>query len=208
MALDTFENIKLSIVEWAHRDDIDLLVEDFITLTETEMFANEQDPLVTRGQETNTILVASTSVRTLALPARYMSMRALRITLSNGTHDITYKTPEQLPITPITGLPNYFTIQGDIEFEKVPGEAYNVECQHIAKLVPLSDAAPTNEILTNFPNIYLFGGVWAAMKWARDTEEELKYYAKFLAAIKGANKQNRKGRYGPSPRPRIVGPTP
>ena len=107
-----------------------------------------------------------------------------------------------------SGLPRFFTITDQIEFDRVPDALYTVEFQYIALPTPLSTSNQTNTVLTNNPNIYLFGALKEAFAWAGDTENQVKYEAKFANAIKGANKKDRDGRYGPAPAMRIEGSTP
>ena len=65
MSLDTFDNLKLEIIDFSHRDDIDQKVETFIELAEQEMFANPDEILRVRGQETR--LETTTSGQSLAM---------------------------------------------------------------------------------------------------------------------------------------------
>lgn len=199
MALDTFDNLKLEIIDWSHRRDIDLKVDTFIELAETEMFANPTKTLKVRSGETNTTGTASTSSRFLALPTGFLDMRRMRIDADEGFLPLTYRTPEQLTSIDGPARPRFFTVTDQIEFDTVPDEAYTIEFQYLAEFTPLSSSNQTNPVLTLDPNIYLFGGLKEAFAWAGDTENQVKYEAKFINAIRGANKKFIAGKYGPSP---------
>lgn len=199
MALDTFANLKLEIIDWSHRSDIDQKVDTFIDLAENEMFQNPIQILSTREGETRATVSADITTRYLALPDGFREMRRLRIDTDVGFSDVIYRTPEQL--RPIDGpqQPCFFTITSQIEFNTVPDEAYTVEMQYFADFTPLSDSNTTNHVLTNNPNVYLFGSLAKLFAWANDDENRLKYETLFINAIRGANKKYRAGRYGPNP---------
>ena len=57
----------------------------------------------------------------------------------------------------------------------------------------------TNDILTNHPSIYLYGALAQVYAYAQDDQQLTKYIQLFIGAIKGANKADKKGRYGPAP---------
>lgn len=199
MSLDTFDNLKLEIIDWSHRKDIDQKVDTFIDLAEVEMFQNPVKVLSTREGETRSTASADTTTRYLALPDGFREMRRLRIDIDTGFSDLKYRTPEQLRSIDGPQRPSFFTITSQIEFDTVPDEAYTVEMQYFADFTPLSSSNPTNHILTNSPNVYLFGALKEAFSWSGDTENQVKYELKFINAIRGANKKFIAGKYGPSP---------
>jgi hypothetical protein len=199
MALDTFDNLKLEIIDWSHRNDIDLKVDTFINLAEVEMFSNSTKRLKVRSGETLTTATASTSSRFLALPSGFLEMRRLRIDADEGFLPLTYRTPEQLRSTDGPARPRFFTVTDQIEFNTVPDEAYTIEFQILAEFTPLSDSNQTNPVLTLEPNVYLFGALAQVFSWANDAENQLKYEGKFISAIRGANKKYNAGKYGQSP---------
>jgi len=208
MALDTYDNLKQSVINWSHRGDVDLLMDDFILMTETEMFANSLEVLQIKGQETSDDTLTTTS-RLISLPDDYQSMRSIRLSINSNSSEVTYRAPEQMKRVDTSGLPRHFTVIGNnIEFDRTPDAVYNVELRYYAKPTPLSTTNATNEVLTKQPNIYLFGCLWATFLFATDEIEAAKYYNQFMGAIKGANKQDKLGRYGPAPAMTIQGATP
>ncbi len=199
MALDTFDNLKLEIIDWSHRNDIDLKVDTFIKLAEVEMYSNSIKKLKVRSGETLTTGTASTSSRFLALPTGFLEMRRLRIDTDTGFLPLTYRTPEQLVSIDGPAVPRFFTVTDQIEFDTVPDEAYTIEFQILAEFTALSDSNQTNPVLTLEPNVYLFGALKQAFVWAVDTEQAAKYHDLFISAIRGANKKYNAGKYGQSP---------
>lgn len=206
MSLDTFDNLKLEIVDFSHRSDIDLKVDTFIELAEQEMFANPDEILRVRGQETR--LETVTAGQFLSLPSDFQSMRSVKLVTGNGDTELCFRAPAQIKLQPGTGQPSFFTVTDRIEFERVPDDNYDIVLQYFAIPAPLTTANQTNEILDNFPGIYLYGALKQVFLWAVDDAEGAKYHALFIAAIRGANKKDKQGRYGPAPAMTVPGPTP
>jgi len=208
VSLDTFDNLKVEILDWSHRDDIDLKLETFIEMAEVEMFSNPQAVLKIKGQETSDDTLTTTA-RVIPLPTDFQSMRSIRLVLNNNGSETQYRAPEQLIRVDTTGLPRFFTVIGNnIEFDRVPDFAYTIELRYFATPTPLSSTNATNTVLDNHPNIYLFGCLWAVFEFAVDEIQAQKYYSRFISAILGANKRDKEGRFGTAPAMRIESSTP
>lgn len=208
MALNSYENLKTALLEWSKRKDALSMTDDFIALAESEMYANEVEPLQIRELEARAISSLETDSRFIALPTNYTAMRRIKLNLSGGDVDLRYVTPEQMRICSAAGMPRHFTVADKIEFDRTPDDTYTAEVQYYRSLSNLTSFNNTNEVLTKYPQIYLHGGLWALYTWALQEDKAEYHYQKFIAAIKGANKLSNKGRYGSAPYMRIEGATP
>ncbi len=209
MSLDTYENLKAEIIEWSGRDDMDEAIDTFIDMAETEMYANDFDVLQIRDGEVRAAFSTSITDRFAALPTGYQSQRKMRIQIENGESiELKFRTPAQLNILSAEGLPAFFTITDQIEFNRISDQVYTGEIQYFQDFTPLSDSNATNAVLTRFPNIYLFGALWALKLKAEQPISAAEYYQRFIGAIKGANNKDKLGRYGVAPVMRVEGPTP
>lgn len=209
MALNTYANLKASIRTWSKRNDlVDTQIDDFIDLCESTMYSNEEEVLEIREEETRSSSNTSTSTRYLSLPTGYIRFRSLHIVQTSGNTDVIYMGPESLIVYNTVGLPRYYTVTDQIELDRVSDTAYSLEMNYLKSFTALSDSNTTNSVLTNYPQIYLFGSLWAAALFTRQEELGVFYWKQFISQIKGANKKTRKGRYGPAPAMRIEGDTP
>ena len=209
MALDNYSNFKQAIVRLSGRNDIATeIVDEALTIADAEIYANAVAPLRLRAMETRSTTSADTASRFLALPDGFLAMRRLKVSLSGGDCDIRYRTPEQLPSYNQSGIPRFFTVTSQLEFDRTPDSDYTIEMQYFRRFDIISDANPTNEILTSFPHIYSYGTLAYVYKFAAEEEKSQFYYNEFINAIAGANKQDKRGRHGPAPIQRIEGPTP
>ena len=207
MALATYDDLVKSIVAWSHRSDILTLIPDFILLAETEMYNNEGWQLETRDMET--VSTAPTSGLYLELPPGFEKARSIQLETGNGLQDVKFQAPEQLMRQVSTGQPRFFSVIGnEIEFDRTPDSAYTIQIQYYKKPDPITSANQTNSVLTNQPNIYLFGALHQLFMWSQDQGEAVKYFAKMQSVIRGANKAAKKARYGAAPYMRVEGVTP
>lgn len=209
MPFSTFEELSDEIIRYTHRGDLDLRIPDFIILAEKEMFNNPVEQLAIKYLEKTSTAPTTTTSRFIALPDDYESLRSSRLAIDNESDFLEFRAPEQMRRYDITGRPCFFTIIGtQIEFDRTPDKVITIEIQYNAETIGLTKAAPTNALLTNHPDIYLYGSLYKAFTFAQDQESAATYQNLFYSAIKGANKSDKKGRFAVAPVMRVDGPTP
>lgn len=196
--------MKQAVENWSHRTDIDDVLDNVIHLAENEI----DKRLMLRDNEQRATATLSTSSRFLALPAGFIKMR--RLTLVNGSlnFEVSFAAPEQMTVHNAAGRPRHYTITSQLEFDRVPDSAYTLEMNYITKTTPLTSANTTNDVLTNYPDLYLWGCLIQIAILEKDIEMMQVYQSKFDVAMQDANKQERKGRYGTAPRIMKEGSTP
>lgn len=206
MALNNYANLKTAITNWTHRGDLGDLHDDIILLAEATMYQNEDAMLRVREMEVSDS--TSTGSQTLALPTGYVDSRKLTITQSGTEFDCRYRSPESMQKKTDAGRPEQFTITSQYEFNRPLGGTYTINRSYLAKATGLSSSNTTNAILTNYPNIYLFGCKWAAALYAGEDAKAQTDYLNFIKAIRGANKSYKKGQHGPAAVMATEGSTP
>ena len=200
MALSNLTDLKASIIRSDGSNDIADVLDDAVSVTESRMFANEVVILKPRPIETRSQATLTTLSRFLALPPQFMTPRKFVIK-RDGQDDwiLGYRTPETLYETEEVGLPCYFTVTSQLEFDRIPDIDYTLEMDFRAEIDPLTDASPTNIVLTEFPQIYEFGCLWYINETVNgELGMAQQYEQKFYSAIAGANAKFMAGR-GPTP---------
>lgn len=204
MALDTYANLKAEIENWSHRDDVNNKIDSFIDVCESQMYKT----LRIREMEVRATATALTTTRYFALPSGFLEMSKLEIEDGSKLREVYSSSVAGLrPISSI-GMPRYFAITSQIEFDRKPDSAYTLQMLYFKKLTALSSSNTTNDILTNHPAIYLYGSLWALYKWANNAQEEARYSSLFNEAIDDANRTSERGKYGAAPVMRTEGSTP
>ena len=202
MSLTTYLGLKDAVESWSHRNDVANRLDDFIDLAESEMMK------WLRIRDMETRATAATNGRYLALPTGFLEMRRLKLISGSQYYEVQQATPEGMIITADSGMPKYFLVSSQVEFDRTPDSTYTVEMQYYASPTGLSSSNSTNSVLTRFPSIYLFGCLWALYQWTLQEDKADYYYNKFYAAVQSANREDKKGRHGPAPAMRYGGPTP
>ena len=209
MALNNYANLKASIENWSHREDVKAVIDDFIQLAETEMYSNPDATLRLRSMEQSTTVNTVITDDFVALPATFLEFRRASITVDGVERLLEYKTPDQMNIDLTrSGIPKYFTITDQIYFEILPDRVYTINFDFYGRLTSLDANNITNDILTDYPNVYLYGALRSLQQYAMDAEQESLNYSRFIKAIQGANKTDRKGRFGVAPKQRLRSVTP
>lgn len=203
MSLTTYLGLKDAVESWSHRNDVASRLDDFINLAESEM----KRWLRIRDMESRGTTNTDTD-RYVSLPSGFLELRSLKIISGSQYFDVLYKTPESMIITQDSGIPKAFTITNQIEFDRVPDGTYTLEILFYNSFTSLSATNTSNAVLTKFPNIYLYGCLWALYQWSLQEDKSEYYYGKFIQAIKSANREDSKGRHGPAPAMFYRGPTP
>lgn len=156
MALTNYSELQTSVKNWIKRADLDSLIPDFITLCEAKF--NRRLRISTMESRVTATLDQQYEV----VPTDFLEMRSLQITGVHGT-SLSYQTPENFNRaykTNDTGTPIFYTIiDGTIGFAPAPSMSYTMEMVYFKRIPALSGAAPTNWMLTNHPDVYLYGSL-------------------------------------------------
>lgn len=211
MALDTFTGLVDAVVRWSRRKDEDATtIQDFITLAEEEIYNNVASPLRTRSMDKRFTAIVNTTERQYPLPSLYLQSRRLKINAQTDDNpgprtdcDVTYRAPDQLLLDITEGMPRFYSVTSQIEFDRIPDDLYEIEMQFWGKEPPLSNEVQVNAILTEFPSIYLFGTLSQLWKFHGEEQKSEFYNAKLMAGIQGINKAEKRARIGVSPQVRM-----
>lgn len=193
MALNNYSNLKAAIIRWADNEDLSCVIDDCIQLCEGEFYSEGDETLRVREMEVESI-AALDGADELSLPDGYLEPREFSTTYNDIKYNFEYVTPEELRPTTITGLPGYFTITDRIRFDRTPTEPLDIKMTYLGRLESLSSSSPTNTILMNYPNIYLFGSVAKAFLFSAEEDKAALWQAKFTGAIVAANKTYQRSR--------------
>lgn len=161
-----YASLKAEILSESHRTDLTAKLPDFIQRAEREM--SRLLPL--RAFETT---LTGTSTGTITLPADFDQVELLVLNANGREYPMDYTSPNGVSAY-ISGNPSRYTIlNGVIKFIAPTGGSYTLN--YLRKLVPLSDVAPTNFLITDHPDCYLYGALVQVAMYARDDEAIGKY---------------------------------
>ena len=192
MAISNFSELQSAIDNWLHRTLDTARVQEIIALGEAKI----RDDLRVREMEFTTDLTVSSS--TVSLPSGYLGARRLYLD-GSPKRSLKYVTPEHfysIWASSESGPPKVFTAEADsLEFGPSPDQTYTGKLLYW-KLDALSDASPTQRLLTNNPNIYLYASLSESAPYTGNDERLPMWETKYAQAIDKKKKSNRTDRYG------------
>lgn len=167
MALTTYAELKTSVGDWLNRTDLATAISDFVSLAEAQI----ERQLRTRQM----IVRATASIGTeySAVPADFLETKSLKLN-TNPVTALQFDTVDALDTLSNTtylssGKPLRFTIVGgQIRVLPIPDGEYTAELVYYAKLAKLSNTNTTNWLLTQAPDVYLYGSLLQAAPYLQD----------------------------------------
>ena len=156
MAISNYTELNTAVANWLDRDDLTDRIPEFIALAE----ARFNRLLRIRAMEEKQTASTVAGQRNIALPAYFIQMRNLQINTSPIT-PMQYVTPEiydRLYGSTGTGTPQMYTIIADeIQLGPIPSSVQTIEMLFYKKFDSITAVSPTNWMITNAPDVYLYG---------------------------------------------------
>lgn len=195
MAITNFTNLKTTIANYLNRDDLTSYIPDFITLAESRL-NNEL-----RVREMETIDTSTTTVsgtQSYDLPTGFIEVK-YAIWQSDPYSVLQYRTTHDFfrsyNVSVTAGNPTYFTIVGNkIYLGVTPDSAKILEIAYFKKLTALNDDNATNDIITNYPELYLYGSLAESAPFLMQDERLNTWAGLYKEALKIANTASENGR--------------
>jgi hypothetical protein len=186
MSIASYSELKTAIASWSHRTDLTNYLADFITLAEEKLFSE----LKVKDMEARTDYTPTS--RYLATPTRMTSIRRI-VAKSSPPVELISTSPDGLRAVWDTGsgTPSHYSVLGsEIEFNRIPN--VDVEILHYAAPAALSDSSTTNDILTNYPLVYLAAAMCEVAVFVKDMQMLSTWEGKYAVGVNAANKKSSK----------------
>jgi hypothetical protein len=197
MAISNYSELNTAVANWLDRDDLTDRIPEFIALAE----ARFNRLLRIRAMETKQTASTVASQRNLALPTNFIQMRNLQINTSPVT-SLEYVTPEmydRLYGGSDTGTPKAYTILADeIQLGPIPASVQTIEMLFYKKFDALTSSAPTNWMITNAPDVYLYGCLLEAEPFIMNDPRVQLWATAFQQAIADIQDQDNRDRHSGS----------
>ena len=156
---------------YLHRGDLTDKIPDFIRVAESRMNRKLRVLL----QETESPLTATIGSRLMAVPTRFGTPISLWLETYQPRDELKYRTAEDMPVTTDNGGSDYYTVDGDYIATENPADiAYSYTLRYWTKFDIASTS--TNTVLTNYPDIYIYGTLVASTAWTQDMSQ-LQFWA-------------------------------
>lgn len=200
MALTTYALLKTTIANYLNRTDLTSYLGDFITLTESRL---NRELRVREMVNTDTSTTTVAGTQSYSLPSGFLEASAV-IYQSNPYRTLRFMANgdfyRQYNVTQTSGLPTFFTIVGEkILLGVAPDSAKTLQIDFYKTLTPLSESNTTNTILTNYPELYLYGALAESSPFLMQDERLNTWAGLYKEALANANLSSQKGSITSSP---------
>jgi hypothetical protein len=197
MAISNYTELKTAVANWLDRDDLTDRIPEFIALAE----ARFNRILRLRSMEVKYTADTVAAQRNLALPASYIQMRNFQVNTSPLTV-LSYVTPEiydRLWGGSTQGTPKFYTIlANEVSLGPIPASVQEVEMLFYKKFDNLSASTATNWLITNAPDIYLYGAMLEAEPFIMNDERVPLWAQALQQGVSDLQEQDNKDRHSGS----------
>lgn len=195
MSLDTYENLKLEIADYLNRKELADNISTFIQLAESKI--NRDLRLREQEQLSYTEYNTTATSPFIAVPSKYIEFLTLKIKLTSESDDnyepLQYLEPARIQEEyRASGEPEYYTLRNQLELNCLPANNYTLRMHYIKSWDIASDL--TNWLLTNHPDVYLFGALANAMPFLKNDKRIPTWTAAWTEAMAALNEVAERGR--------------
>lgn len=190
MAIMTYAQLQAAAANWLVRADLTARIPEFIILAEARL----NRVLRTRLAEADVALAAGIGARTIPLPAGFTEPLRLWIERTGQRDELPFLEASLIGASSLRGEPGAWTVDGaNLRFDRPCDQAYALTLRMLQAFA-LSDAAPTNGLLSDAPDVYLFATLSEAGPFLRDAELAGAYESKLGRAIGELNAKDARSR--------------
>lgn len=192
MSISTYDELKTAVANWLNRSTLTSRIPEFIAIGEAKIARK------VRCRHNQKRITATISTQYFDLPTAFLEMCNFELGTDPVQH-LNYVSPEQMDLfrpTATTGKPKVYTIHGtEFEVKPIPDTSYTAYMTYFYKLTAFSGASDTNDLLTYYPDIYLYAALSAAQPFIENDGRLPVYETLFEAAVKELNDMDKTGRY-------------
>lgn len=194
MSIGNRDELQAAISDFLVRDDLASVVLTFVSLAEARINRD------LRHYDMEARTSGTISGRYLDLPADWLETVRLHIT-DGPPADLELVSQNDMAqmrqgSADASGRPRFYAVTaGQIEVLPTPGEAFGYEIVYFARVPALSDASPTNWLLTKYPDIYLYGALVHSAPYLDEDQRTATWAALYQSAIDAANMESRMARH-------------
>jgi hypothetical protein len=196
MAISTYSELKTAIADWMARSDISGSATDFITLAEARL-NRLLEVVATTASLTG---VSSSNVVSIA-SLQVVEPVSLYITANVREYFVPQSALGTFYEQDVPNIPSNWAIEGsNIRFDCPLDIPYPIRFTYQGRFA-LSDAAPTNEFLTNNPDLYLAASIVWGCTYTKDPAVAAWKGAldEFVAEVRSINAQKKRSQLRTDP---------
>jgi len=182
--LSNYEELKTAVASWLDRDDLTAQIPDFITVAESYI----NDDLRVTSMITEATVTPSTTELYVSKPTGFKEALAFNDDQGNSLIQVHHEDLKDQQNGASAGRPQYYSVTNRINFERLADTSYSFVMTYYKALDIATDS--TNDILTEYPSIYLYGTLLQAEPYIKNDARIDTWYQLYETALKKANNRS------------------
>ena len=180
-----YDELKAAIADFLNREDLAAVIPTFIRLAESQIARDMRHWLQEKKVRT------SLNEAFEFLPDDWLATISLRHADGTEIQQVGLMEMSSLHAVERAGKPTYYRVEaGRIEVYPVPDVGYDVDLVYFARIPALSASAPTNWLLTNHPDILLYGSLLHSAPYLTDDARVAVWSALYSAAMQSVQRDS------------------
>lgn len=164
MSISNYGDLKTAIYRWSNRDDLTAVAPDFVSLAQERIWTDIVKSGASQYLESST---SSTTSATIAFPSDLAVIRSLEMNFNGQWQAIGPLDPNNAEN--VSGIPNaYYVQERAITLSPPPDGEYSYRLKYVKKLAAFSSDSDTDDILTNYPSLYLYASLLETQPYLDD----------------------------------------
>ena len=199
MAISTYTELKSAVADFLNRDDLDSVIPTFITLAEADINRSVRHWRMeerSSGQQ-------SGGDQYMQIPADWVETIRMHV-VGNGTSPINLASiatiaDKRARKEDEAGVPTlYAHVRGEFELYPTPVEDTDIELVYYKKLDALGDDQASNWLLSEAPDVYLYGTLLHSAPYLADDARVAVWAQMYSAAVSNLIDSGEKAQYSGS----------
>jgi hypothetical protein len=185
VSISNYSELKSAIADWLLRTDLTSVIPSFISMAEAQISRDVRDRRMVKRA------TAEIDTEYSQIPADWQETIRFEL-LGTPVAPLSFISPSKASEKKAqfvgSGKPQYFTLIGSgIQVVPAPDDTYQSELTYYAKIDALSDASPTNWLLTYAPDVYLYACLLQASPYLDNDERMGTWSSLYQRGVNGIN---------------------
>ena len=189
MSITTYAELKTAIADFLNRDDLTAVIPTFISLAEAQIARD------VRHWKQEKRVTTSVDERYENLPNDWLGIKLVALTTGKMLQTVSMsEMAEMRAASGTAATPRYVRLTADqIGFYPTPSAATDISMLYYARIPALSDTDTTNWLLTDAPDVLLYGALVHSAPYLTDDARASIWGALYQAGVEKLNLESQKG---------------
>lgn len=186
MPIDTYNDLKSAVADWLADDGLTAVIPQFIALAEAQIGRQVRHYKMMKRQ------TATLDDKYLSVPSDWIE--TLRIHLqTTPPQNLRLVPAEEALAASATGRPTKYAHIGEFfQVSPAPDQSYTAELFYYRTIPALSDTAQSNWLLTEAPDVYLYGALTQSAPYLVEDARVATWGQLYSGAVNDLNRASRR----------------